>query len=177
MTPRRFKILAGVALLFGLPLISSARAQQPPGPVKAVELTGLTGVKEKAKGTLTVENGSLHFVHKKESSDVTVSSMADVVTGADTQRAIGGTLGTLSMVAPYGSGRFLSLFRTKIDTLIVKYRDADGGLHGAIFTVPVGAAEDLKKQLIAQGAHTTIATEPNAAPAPAATSPSKEQKQ
>jgi hypothetical protein len=103
--------------------------------------------------------------------------MEDVVTGADTQRAIGGTVGTISQLGPYGSGRFLSLFRSKIDTLIVKYRDADGALHGAIFTMPVGVAEDLKKQLVAQGAHTTIAIDPNAAPAPAATSPSKEQKQ
>jgi hypothetical protein len=177
MTPRRSIVLAGVALVVGSLLISSASAQQPPGPVKVVQLTGLTGVKENAKGTLTVETGHLHFVHKKESADVTISSMEDVVTGADTQRAIGGTVGTISQLGPYGSGRFLSLFRSKIDTLVVQYRDADGGLHGVIFTTPVGSAEDIKKQLVAQGAHTTITVDPNAAPAPAANAPSKEQKQ
>jgi hypothetical protein len=61
----------------------------------------------------------------------------------------------MSMVAPYGGGRVLSLFRSKIDTLTVQYRDADGGLHGAIFTMPVGKAEAIKKELVAQGAHTT----------------------
>ena len=61
------------------------------------------------------------------------------------------------LAAPYGSGRFLSLFRTKLDTLTIKYRDADGGLHGAIFTMPVGKAEVIKKELLAQGAHTSVA--------------------
>jgi hypothetical protein len=50
--------------------------------------------------------------------------------------------------------------------LTIKYRDADGGLHGVIFTVPLGKAELIKKELIAQGAHTTIATQadPNKTP-------------
>jgi hypothetical protein len=62
------------------------------------------------------------------------------------------------MAAPYGGGRFLSLFRNKIDTLTVEYRDADGAFHGAIFMMPVGTAEEIKKELIAQGAHTLSST-------------------
>jgi hypothetical protein len=50
----------------------------------------------------------------------------------------------------------LSLFRSKVDTLTIQYRDANGGLHGVVFTVPVGTAESVKKELIAQGAHTSI---------------------
>src|SRR6202030_766708 len=111
--------------------------------------------KENAKGTLSVESGNLHFVHGKASSDVSASSIQDVVTAADSQRAVGGTIGLMSMAAPYGGGRVLSLFRTKIDTLTVQYRDADGGLHGAIFSMPIGTAEVIKKDLVAQGVHTT----------------------
>jgi len=44
----------------------------------------------------------------------------------------------MSMAAPYGGGRFLSLFRKKIDTLTVQYRDVNDGLHGAIFTTARG---------------------------------------
>ncbi|MGC2465608.1 MAG: hypothetical protein WA517_10470, partial [Candidatus Acidiferrum sp.] len=84
--------------------------------------------------------------------------------------------GLMSMAAPYGGGRVLSLFRSKIDTLTVQYRDADGGLHGAIFTMPVGTAETIKKELVAQGAHTTASWEPTSA-ASSSSSPSKEQKQ
>ena len=104
------------------------------------------------------------------------ASIQDVATAADSQRAVGGTIGVMSMAAPYGGGRVLSLFRTKIDTLTVQYRDADGGLHGAIFTMPVGTSEVIKKELVAQGAHTTAPGEKTPA-ATSSTSPNKEQKQ
>ena len=106
-----------------------------------------------------MENGELHFVHSKSPSDLAPTSMQDVVTGSDSQRVVGGTLGTLSMFAPYGGGRFLSLFRSKLDTLTIQYRDADGGLHGVIFTTtPVGTAEVTKDALVGMGAHTSIPT-------------------
>ena len=89
-----------------------------------------------------------------------VALIEDVVTGKDGQRVIGGKFGTLaSLAAPFGSGRALSLFRRKLDTLTIQYRDASGGLHGAIFTMPVGNAEKIQKELIAQGAHTRIPME------------------
>ena len=178
MTSRSTMVVVGVASLFAGLVIPVGHAQQVSGPVKVVQLTGLAGVKDNAKGTLDVQNGQLHFVHSKASSDVSAASIQDVVTGADSQRAVGGTIGLMSMAAPYGGGRVLSLFRTKIDTLTIQYRDADGGLHGAIFTMPVGTADVIKKELVAQGAHTTVPGEPPAvaAPAPAGASPNKEQK-
>src|SRR6266853_636514 len=166
MTSRTTTVLVGVASFFAGLVIPVANAQRASGPVKVVQLTGLVGVKDNAKGTLSVENGQLHFVHGKASSDVSASSMQDVATAADSQRAVGGTIGLMSMAAPYGGGRVLSLFRKKIDTLTVLYRDADGGLHGAIFTMPVGTADVIKKVLVAQGAHTTASGDST----PAATS-------
>src|SRR5437879_10681084 len=174
MTSRTTTVLVGVASFFAGLVIPVANAQRASGPVKVVQLTGLVGVKDNAKGTLSVENGQLHFVHGKASSDVSASSMQDVATAADSQRAIGGTVGLMSMAAPYGGGRVLSLFRTKIDTLTVRYRDVDGGLHGAIFTMPVGMADVIKKDLVAQGAHAIAAGEPSSA-ASASSSPNKEQ--
>jgi hypothetical protein len=157
-------------------LASFAQQSQPDPAVKVVQVKGLPGIKENTKGKLTVEGGTLHFVHETTKSDLATVSMEDVVTGADSQRVIHGTLGTLTMLAPYGSGRFLSLFRTKLDTLTIEYRDADGGLHGAIFAMPVGKAEMIKKDLIAQGAHTTIAPE-TATVAPGKESVAKGEKQ
>jgi hypothetical protein len=156
----RAKELIRIAVLFGAVVaISGVNAQQSPAVVKAVQLTGLPGVKENAKGTLSVEKGSLHFVPGEPASDVNASSIQDVVTGTDSQKAVGKTLGTVSMAAPYGGGRVVSLFRKKIDTLTVEYRDAKGAFHGVIFTMPVGTANGIKKELIAQGAHTTVAPE------------------
>jgi hypothetical protein len=131
--------------------------------VKAVQLIGLTGVKQNAKGTLKVDTGNLQFVSGKTSADITAASIQDVVTGDDTQRSVGGTVGVISMAAPYGGGRFLSLFRKKIDTLTVQYRDPGEGLHGAIFTMPVGAAKAIKTELVSGGAHTATRGEPTTA--------------
>jgi hypothetical protein len=173
MTFRGATVLVGAAsLLIGL-VIPVGNAQQVSGPVKVAQLTGLAGVKDKAKGTLNVENGHLHFVHDKASFEVSAASIRYIVTGADSQRAVGGLM---SLAAPYGGSRVLSSFRTKIDTLAVLYRDADGGLHGAIFTMPVGTADVIKKELVAQGAHTTAPGESTAVatPAPSRASPDKE---
>ena len=65
-------------------------------------------------------------------------------------------MGTLSRLAPYGGGTALSLLRSKVDIITIQYRDPNGGLHGAIFTMPVGKAEPIKEALLAQGAHTSI---------------------
>jgi hypothetical protein len=130
-----------------------------------VELTGLVGVKDNTKGTLTVESGNLRFTHSGVPVDLAASAMQDVVTGNDSQRVIGGTIGTLSMFAPYGSGRFLSLFRSKLDTLTIQYRDPGGALHGVIFTSPVGTAEIAKDDLVSSGARTSIPTMGDPTPA------------
>jgi hypothetical protein len=149
-----------VSIVFLLLLFSALAgpsfAQQAADSVNVVQVVGLSGVKEHAKGTLTVENGNLQFVHSKAQVVVATTAIQDVVTGNDSQRMIHGFVGTLTMFAPYESGRFLSLFRSKLDTLTIKYHDSDGGLHGAIFTMAMGKAEPLKKLLVAQGAHTSI---------------------
>jgi hypothetical protein len=156
-------------LLVSLP-VSVSNAQEQPKATKAVQLTGLVGVKNNTEGSLTVENGNLHFSYSKSTSDLDPNSIQHVVTGSDSQRVIRGTLGTLSMFGPYGSDRFMSLFRSKLDTLTIQYRDADGGLHGAIFTAPVGTADAIKNELIALGAHTSIPTQGD--PAAAGSKPS-----
>jgi hypothetical protein len=163
MAPRRTAVLVSVALLIAGIETSIGNAQETPAPVKAVQLIGLTGVKQNAKGTLKVENGNLQLVHGKANADITAASIQDVVAGDDTQRSVGDTVGVMSMAAPYGGGRFLSLFCRKIDTLTIRYRGVDGGLHGEIFTMPVGAANAIKTQLVSEGAHTATTGEPTTA--------------
>jgi hypothetical protein len=128
-------------------------------PIKSVALVGLAGIKDNSEGTLTVGDGNLRFAHSKKTAEIAATAMEDVITGAESQRVIRGTAGTLSMFGPYGSGRFLSLFRSNLDSLTIQYRDANGGLHGVVFGVPVGQAESIKKELVAEGAHTTVAAQ------------------
>jgi hypothetical protein len=114
-------------------------------------------VKENTKGTPEVEKTDLHFVHGKQSVDVSASSIESVSTGANSQAAVGKTVSTLSMAAPYGSGWVLALFRTNINTLTIQYRDSAGVLNGDIFTLPTGTAETVKRELISQGLTHTLA--------------------
>jgi hypothetical protein len=166
-------LFVAAAALLGVALLCPAGfAQQAVAVPDSKQVLGLEGIKHNAGGTLSVDKGTLEFKHGKKKADLAVSSISDVITGNDSQRAIGGFVGTLTMFGPYGSGRFLSLFRTKIDTLTIQYHDASGGLHGAIFTLPEGKAEDVKKELLAEGAKTTIPIEP-AATGQAPASPKK----
>lgn len=153
------KIRKSILLTFTFAMLALSplcRAQSKP---KTTLVTGLPGFKDGSNGSLTAEKGNLQFVRSKNAIEILASSITDVVTGSDSQRVIRGIAGTVSMFGPYGSGRFLSLFRSKLDTLTIQYRDGDGGLHGVIFTMAVGQAELLKQQLIAQGAHTRIVSE------------------
>ncbi len=123
------------------------------------QVLGLEGLKHNVTGTLFASNGSLVFTKGKKKVVVPAASIQEVLTGQDTERAIGGTVGTLTMFAPYGGGRFLSLFRTKIDTLSIEYLDPSGGIHGAIFTLARGNALSAKKALLSQGARTSAPVE------------------
>jgi hypothetical protein len=155
MISRLIVVVIATGLFWG-PLICVSHAQPAQAESQAVQLIGLGGLKQNTKGRLTVLNGTLRFTYAKGTADVSVASIEDVVTGKDSQRVIGGTFGTLaSLAAPFGSGSALPLLRKKVDTLTIQYRDADGGLHGAIFTMPRGKADPIKKELVAQGAHTS----------------------
>ena len=150
------RVVVIATVLFWGPLICVSHAQQAQTQAQAVQVIGLAGLKENTKGLLTVVNGTLRFVYAKGNADVAAASIEDVVTGKDSQRIIGGTFGTLaSLAAPFGSGSALPLLRKKVDTLTIQYRDADGGLHGAIFTLPRGKADPIKKELVALGARTS----------------------
>ena len=162
-------------LLFLGTVVSLGQTQPAPAETEAVQVTGLTGVKQNTKGSLKVENGSFSFVYSKGNYDFPVASIQDVVTGSDSKRVIGGTVGTISRLAPYGGGRAFSLLRTKLDIITIQYRDSNGGLHGAIFTLPVGHAEAIKEQLLAQGARTSIPSKPEPTTDPSLQSEAKEQ--
>jgi hypothetical protein len=139
------------------PTLDSAQQRNP---IKSVDVIGLVGVKDNTGGALVIDAGKLRFTSPKGTSVIDAASIEDVVTGNDSQRAVRGALGTVSMFGPYGSGRVLSLFRSKVDTLTIQYRDPDGGLHGAIFTMPSGESESFKKELLAAGARTSIPSQP-----------------
>jgi len=149
---KRISAISMAALL----CIGTLCAQQPTGALKVEHQIGFESAKANEKGTLAIQNGTLQYTHNKESVNIPASSIEDVFTGADSQRTVGGTLGTLTMLAPYGGGRVVSMFRNKVDVIILNYRDANGGFHGSIFLLPQGTSNQFKKDLLAAGAHSSI---------------------
>lgn len=153
-----------VVLLLFLRLLAPCFGQeaQPPapsGPPKVVSVLGLENVKWNSTGTLAVQDDKLQFKSAKAQAEINTTSIRDVLTAEDSQRMLRGTVGTVTTIAaPYGSGRVISLFREKIDALTLEFVDANGGLHGAIFTLPKGQAEPVKKELLAQGARSSASS-------------------
>lgn len=120
--------------------------------VRAVHVLGLEGVKRNQHGTLTVQPGGLTFKGKDAQGTLAIASIGSVFTGAESRQTGGKALTVAKIGIPYGGGRVISLFsHEKVDSLTVEFRDANGGLHGAIFTMPLGQAAALKEQLAAAG--------------------------
>ncbi len=160
---------AGFLLVALLSAAAQEKAAAPvtavTGPLKVTHVLGFQDIRRTAAGTLDADASGLHWVSKGTKADVPLAQIQDVFTADDSRRALRGTVGTISMFAPYESGRFLSLFRTKIDVLTLQYKDEKGGVHGAIFEVPQGQAAGLKKKLVDLGVHTSVPVEEPKAPA------------
>ena len=116
-----------VVLLLSLRLLAPCFGQeaQPPapsGPPKVVSVLGLENVKWNSTGTLAVQDDKLQFKSAKAQAEINTTSIRDVLTAEDSQRMLGGTVGTVTTIAaPYGSGRVISLFREKIDALTLEF--------------------------------------------------------
>ena len=125
--------------------------------VRAMHVLGLEGVKRNHHGTLTVQPSGLNFDAKGARGAIAIASIQDVFTSQDSHQTGGKVLTVAKMGVPYGGGRVLSLFsKEKVDSLTLEYRDANGALHGAIFSMPLGQAATLKKHLVDLGAHASI---------------------
>lgn len=154
------------ALMVALIAAGLATAQTPTSSASSAaanlnvrHVIGLDATKRNATGKLTIQDGALIFRTGKSASNVPVSSIEDVFIGTEVTQG-GGKTGTViktaAIAAPYNSGAALSiLMRTKVDILTVSYRDAEGGLHGAIFALPIGQADQMRTRLIQAGAHTS----------------------
>jgi hypothetical protein len=146
-------------LLFCCSLTAPAQKITQPGDTsapfsaRATHLLGFANARNNSTGILSVQDDSLQFQQNgKPGVQVKIALVRDVFLGAESKQ-IGGLPMTLSKTAaPFGGGRVVSLFaHKKYDTLSLEYVDADGGIHGAIFQLKHGQAENVKNELVAQG--------------------------
>ena len=149
-------LVAIIVCLATLPAVCQSKPKDASG-VRAMHILGLEGVKRNLHGTVTVQPAGLDFRAPAAHATVAIATIQDVFTDQDSHQIGGKVLTLAKMGVPYGGGRALSLFtHEKVDSLTLEYRDANGGLHGVVFTMPMGQAEVLKKQLVALGVHTSI---------------------
>ena len=143
----------------GLAAFAQQTAKPAPTPTDAnpiVHVLGLEGIKHNLHGKLSIGEDGLKFTTPATNSQIAIASIEDVFTDQDSRQTGGTALTVAKMAVPYGGGRVLSLFtHEKFDSLTVQYRDANGGLHGAIFTMPAGQAVSAKKELVALGVKTS----------------------
>ncbi|MGC1414677.1 MAG: hypothetical protein WA817_05310 [Candidatus Acidiferrum sp.] len=122
--------------------------------VRVTHILGFVGARNNASGTLSIQVDTLQFQSSgKPAAEVKIASVQDVVVG-ELSKQVGGLPMTMGKAAaPYGGGRVVSLFtHKKYDTLALRYVDAEGGIHGAIFQLQKGEGELLRKELVAKGA-------------------------
>lgn len=136
---------------------TAAAADQPPVPPStpgsATHVMGFESVKRNAKGKYSVDAKAFKF----GATSIDISSIQDIFTGTEARQTGGKTLMVAKMAVPYGGGRVLSLFsREQVDNITIDYVDANGGAHSAIFMLPKGQGEALKKDLVGHGAKTTV---------------------
>ena len=152
---------------------AAAFAQNASAPPQAKHVLGIEAMKSGVQGTLETKDGFFQFAPSNAVvAKIPVASIEDISVGADSKRTFSG-VGQVTMLAPYGGGRFFSLFRDKLDVLTVSFRDENGALHGVIFSMSPGSAKPVKAALLAAGAKSST---PLDSPQPADAKTSTDQK-
>jgi len=133
---------------------SAAPLARAPFSIRATHLLGFPNTKNNGNGDLTIKNDALRFEQgAKPVAEIKIASVQGVFLGSESKQ-VGGNLAKVGKAAaPYGGGRVVSLFaHKKYDSLTVEYADDDGGVHGAIFQLSKGEAENVRRELVARGA-------------------------
>jgi hypothetical protein len=160
-------LIGCVVTMCALPLLaqSTGDANAAAG-IKVTQILGFEGAPNNSSGMLSIQGDALQFKKNDAAAvQVSIASIQDIAIGAENKQ-VGGMPMTLGKAAvPYGGGRVISLFsHKKYDSFTVQYVDSNGGLHGAIFLLAKGAADDFRSQLVAKGAHVVPVAPPQTAP-------------
>ena len=132
---------------------SRSTSSTSPTTVRVTHLLGFEDAAKNAGGTLSIHDNEVLFQKKgKPAAQVKISSVQNVLLGEQSKQVGGKPMMVGKAIVPYGGGRVISLFaHKKYDTLTLEYVDGDGGIHGAIFQLNKGEAEDFINELVARG--------------------------
>jgi hypothetical protein len=158
------RIFAGLILLFCYRsdmLAEDSGAAKTPASRSSLRVThilGFPGVSRNAGGDLSIQDHALRFQKPHGSvAQISVGSIQCVTLGQEDKQVGGAPMMLAKVVAPYESGRVISLFsHKKYDTVTLEYLDANGAFHGAIFQLNKGQGRVLESELAAEGAQITL---------------------
>ena len=125
------------------------------GPTHVTHVLGLEGTPNNANGVLSIQQDALQFQRGAgPATQIGLSSIEDVSLDQEDKQTGGTPMAVTRAATPFGGGHVIGLFsHKKYDTLTVEYRDANGGLHGAIFQLNKGQGQDFRNELTAAGVH------------------------
>ena len=151
---RRGRLLACLSLLVCYHGIAEDNVALAPKSLRVTHILGFQDLKENTNGTLTIQANTLRFQPQDgNAAEIKVSSIQEATLGVQDKQVGGTPLAIGRAAVPFGGGRVIGLFaHKKYEIVTVKYRDSDGGFHGAIFQLNKGEAQVLKSELQAGGA-------------------------
>jgi hypothetical protein len=119
---------------------------------QATLLAGLTGIKEKTKGSLSLSPTALVFATTEGRASIDRATMLSVTIG-DERMETGGTAGRITRaVIPFGGGAAVATVTNKqISLLTIQFLDDHNALHGAVFLLPKNEAILAQQQLGSPG--------------------------
>jgi hypothetical protein len=136
---------------------SEAQSPVPEPSIHVTHVLGFEGASHSATGDLKIKDGAVHFQRDGiPTAQVSISSIQDIFVEAEDKQVGGAAMMLGKTAVPFGGGRVVSLIaHKKYDILTVEYFDKKGGFHGAIFQLGKGQGQTFKKDLVANGAHTS----------------------
>jgi len=116
-------------------------------PPNAVHILGLADINAYAKGTLQIDGANIAFRGNSASARIPLASVTAFTVEQETKPLFRGNAGRLLLLAPFGSGRAISMIRTGVETLTLQYRDIRDGDHGCILMLPKGDGSAFAERL------------------------------
>ena len=131
--------------------VVAAFALEPLEIQPAIHILGFADVRRNSTGVLRIDAQYLNYRTETASGQIPIASLKEFTIERETKGLVHGNAGKLVLLAPFGSGRALSMIRSGVDTVTLQYSDPSGGLHGCILMLPKNAGESVARQLKDKG--------------------------
>jgi Domain of unknown function (DUF4410) len=118
---------------------------------RVVNVLGFGNFRPQSKGNLLIDRSAMTFTSSKVDAQVPLDMIRAFSIRHDNVALIGGTMGFVVGMAPYGTGPAITMIRPGVDTLTLLYMGEDHAVHGAVLLLPRGKGEKVTRVLVKAG--------------------------